>query len=66
MTEAIVEEDEEEPQDETIATEDIDAANETQSTFVIFGKLSPKRPIFGFRAIILEPNQVKNQNFSIS
>ena len=29
MTEAIVEEDEEEPQDETIATEDIDAANET-------------------------------------
>ena len=29
MTEAIVEEDEEESQDETIATEDIDAANET-------------------------------------
>ena len=37
----------------------VDPAKETQSTFVIFGQLPPKRPIFGFWAIILEPDKVK-------
>ena len=37
----------------------VDPAKETQFPFLMFGKLPPKRPIFGFWAIILEPDQEK-------
>ena len=36
----------------------VDPAKNPQSTLVIFGNLPPKRPIFGFWAIILEPHQI--------
>ena len=36
----------------------VDPAKHPQSTLVIFGNLPPKRPIFGFWAIILEPHQI--------
>ena len=36
----------------------VDPAKNPQSTLVIFGNLLPKRPIFGFWAIILEPHQI--------
>ena len=36
----------------------VDPAKNPQSILVIFGNLPPKRPIFGFWAIILEPHQI--------
>ena len=36
----------------------VDPAKNPQSTLVIFGNLLPKRPIFGFWAIILKPHHI--------